>query len=288
VYCQLGRTIPLTNLRKQFFPREDILAEVVRAFSSADSTGIDWVTFVGSGETLLSADLGWLILQVKSLTDLPVAVITNGSLLYKPEIRHELMAADAVLPSLDAGNARLYRKLNRPHPEATFNRLLEGLLTFRQEYLGKLWIEVMLVRGLNDSEFELNQLAECLGKIQPDEIHLTLPDRPPAEAWVVPADQDGLMRAQAILGQKARLVAPSGGTFNFGGKESLVDAIVAIITRHPMRENELLETLERYSPEDVHTQLAELKKSGKAQIVERYHTRFWIASPARFPSGKPG
>jgi wyosine [tRNA(Phe)-imidazoG37] synthetase (radical SAM superfamily) len=278
--------MPLTNQRRQFFPRDDILAEVEQSLGHAVSTKIDWVTMVGSGETLLSADLGWLIRRVKSITHLPVGVITNGSLLYQPQIRHELSAADAVLPSLDAGNASLYRKINRPHPQLTFERLLDGLIAFRKEYPGKLWIEVMLVRGLNDSEFELNQLAECLGKILPDEIHLLLPNRPPAEAWVLPADHNGLMRAQAILGQRARLVQPSTGTFEFSSHEPLLDAIVAIIARHPMREEELLETLARFSTEDWRERLAELEKSGKVQVVERYHTRFWIASPAHFPQGK--
>jgi wyosine [tRNA(Phe)-imidazoG37] synthetase (radical SAM superfamily) len=287
VYCQLGRTMPLTNQRRRYFPRDDILAEVVQSLGQASLTKIDWVTLVGSGETLLSADLGWLIRRVKSVTHLPVAVITNGSLLYQAEIRHDLNAADAVLPSLDAGNASLYRKINRPHPELTFERLLDGMITFRKEYPGKLWIEVMLVRGQNDTEFELNQLAECLEKIQPDEIHLLLSNRPPAEAWVLPPDPNGLIRAQAILGRRARLIRPSTGTFSFGSDEPLLDAIVATITRHPMREEELIKTLEDYSPSDVMDTLIKLENSGKAQIVERYHTRFWIASPAHFPPGEP-
>jgi wyosine [tRNA(Phe)-imidazoG37] synthetase (radical SAM superfamily) len=286
VYCQLGRTIPLKNVRCEFFPPEEIFAEVKQALEIHPTGDIDWITFVGSGETTLYNGIGWLISQVKSLTPLPVAVITNGSFLYLPELRRELSLSDAVLPSLDAGNARLYRKISRPHPQVTFERMLDGLIAFRKEYQGKLWVEVMLLRGLNDSEVELHQIAEVLEKIKADEIHLLQPDRPPAETWVQPPDQEGLIRAQAILGRKARLVQPAGGSFDLRGDESLLETIVAIITRHPMREEELVKTLGRFSPEHVNQRLAELEKSAKVQVVERYHTRFWIASQSYFPPGE--
>jgi len=287
VYCQLGRSIPLTNERREYFPREDIIAEVEQALASHQPGQIDWVTLVGSGETTLHAGIGWLIRQVKSLTRLPVAVITNGSLLCLPEMRLELSPADAVLPSLDAGNARLYRKLNRPHPEASFKRLVDGLVAFRKEYRGKLWVEVMLVRGLNDTEPALNEIAAILKHIKPDEVHILQPDRPPVETWVQPSDEEGLLRARAILGDIARVVHPASGSFDLSGTDSLVDAVVGIITRHPMREDELIETLKRFSPGDVSAMLTEMEKCGKAQVVERYGVRFWSASPAYYPILKP-
>jgi len=287
VYCQLGRSIPLTNERREYFPREDIIAEVEQALASHQPGQIDWVTLVGSGETTLHAGIGWLIRQVKSLTRLPVAVITNGSLLYLPEMRLELSPADAVLPSLDAGNARLYRKLNRPHPEASFKRLVDGLVAFRKEYRGKLWVEVMLVRGLNDTEPALNEIAAILKYIKPDEVHILQPDRPPVETWVQPSDEEGLLRARAILGDIAKVVHPASGSFDLSGTDSLVDAVVGIITRHPMREDELIETLKRFSPGDVSAMLTEMEKCGKAQVVERYGVRFWSASPAYYPILKP-
>jgi wyosine [tRNA(Phe)-imidazoG37] synthetase (radical SAM superfamily) len=148
IYCQLGRTMPLTNTRTAYFPPEDILADVRQALAKHTAGEIDWVTFVGSGETCLHSSLGWLVLQVKALTRLPVAVITNGSLLYLPEIRKDLSTADAVLPSLDTGTPDLYRRINRPHPQATFKRLVDGLVAFRDGYQGQLWVEVMLVRGM--------------------------------------------------------------------------------------------------------------------------------------------
>jgi wyosine [tRNA(Phe)-imidazoG37] synthetase (radical SAM superfamily) len=283
VYCQLGRSKPLKNERLEYFPREEILSEVEKSLASHAEGEIDWVTFVGSGETTLHAGLGWLIRRVKALTRLPVAVITNGSLLYLPEIRLELSPADAVLPSLDAGNARLYRKINRPHPEVSLSRLTEGMAAFRKEYEGKLWVEVMLVKGLNDTEEALKEIAITLKNIQPDEVHILRPTRPPAETWVQPSDEEGLLRARAILGDIARAILPTSGSFDLGGNESLLDAVVGIITRHPMREDELITTLNYFSPGEVASELKALETSGKAQLVERLGVRFWSASPAFYP-----
>jgi len=144
VYCQLGRTAPMTNLRKDYLPAEDIVAQVREAVDSHREGEIDWITFVGSGEPTLHAHLGRMIREIKAFTKIPVAVITNGSLLYLPEVREELLAADAVMPTLDAGNAALYRKINRPMGELTFERLVSGLETFRKMYTGRFLPEVML------------------------------------------------------------------------------------------------------------------------------------------------
>jgi wyosine [tRNA(Phe)-imidazoG37] synthetase (radical SAM superfamily) len=297
VYCQLGRTVPLTNERREHFPREEILAEVEHALGAHKPGEIDWVTFVGSGEPTLHAGLGWLIQNVKELTvnlaqsrakagsvnHLPVAVITNGALLYLPEVRRELALADAVLPSLDAGNANLYLKVNRPHPEVTFERLVDGLIAFHEEFHGRLWIEVMLVEGLNDSEDALHQIMDILERVQPDEVHINLPTRLPAETWVKPPQEEGLLRAMTILGKVARVVHPAEGSFDLSGFESAVDAVVSIITRHPMRQEELERSLARWAPGQVNEALAALESSGRAQIVERYGARFWSAAPGHYP-----
>ena len=284
VYCQLGRTRPLSNERKDYFPPEEIIDQVKEALEAHKPGEIDWVTFVGSGETTLHTSLGAMIRQVKVLTKIPVAVITNGSLLYLPEVRQELAEADAVLPTLDAGNERLYRKINRPHPMITFNRIIDGLISFRGEYQGKLWVEVMLIKEMNDSEVELKRIAAKLDRIHPDEVHILLPDRPPSEPWVKPTDEEGLLRAQAILGNIAKIVHPATGTFDLSGSENLVDAIVGIITRHPMKEAELVETLKQFSSEDVVKTLNQLEESGKAQVIKRYGVRFWSAMPAFYPT----
>ena len=283
VYCQLGRTRPVTNKRTSYYPPQEIVDQVEQALKTHQPGEIDWLTFVGSGEPTLHIGIGQMIREVKALTDLPIAVITNGALLYLSGVREELAAADAVLPSLDAGNAKLYRKINRPHPEITFERHLEGLITFSHEYEVKLWPEVMLVRGLNDTEEALSELADAFHRIEPDEVHINLPTRPPVETWVQPPDAEGLMRATALLGGIAHVVQPKEGVIDLSGCESLVEAVVDIISRHPMRESELEETLSQWVPGEVSQTLDEIRANDQVQIVERYGIRFWCAAPSFFP-----
>jgi wyosine [tRNA(Phe)-imidazoG37] synthetase (radical SAM superfamily) len=211
-----------------------------------------------------------------------VAVITNGSLLYLPEVRADLLAADAVMPTLVAGTASLYRAIARPWPELTLDRLVDGMIAFRGVYSGKLWVEVMLINGLNDSETALQDLAAVLRRVAPDAIHLTLPDRPPAEPWVAPPDEARVLRAAAILGELAQVVHPAQGSVDLSGSDNLLDAVVAVITRHPVRETELAQVLQRWTPGQVAQALADLAASGRAQAVTYAGQRFWSSARARY------
>jgi len=282
VYCQLGRTSPVTNERSEYLPADEIIDQVRVALDAHHPGEIDWISFVGSGEPTLHSSLGLMIRQVKALSDLPVAVITNGSLLYLPEVREELMAATAVLPTLDAGSERLYRAINRPHPQLSFDLLLDGLTAFSHTYRGKLWVEVMLIAGMNDSEDALRDLGAALRRIEPDQVHINLPIRPPAESWVTPADREGLMRATAILGENTQVIHPAQGEFDLSGYDNVIDAVIGVITRHPMREEELLATLDRWAPKSVADALEAVAASGRAQAVMRYGHRFWAAAEARY------
>lgn len=285
VYCQLGRTQLLKTERRDLFDVEEFLDSVRAVLESHTPGDIDWVTFVGSGETTLNSRLGEMIQGVKALTDLPVAVITNGSLLFLPEVRDALVAADAVLPSLDAGNAVLYRRINRPHPDLTFESLTDGLITFRKMYEKQYWIEVMLIEGMNDSEEALSEIADWLEMMAPDQVHIVKPTRPPAETWVQPPCEESLLRAHAILGEVATIMMPAIGSFDLRSDDNLVDAILSIITRHPMKESELVDALVIWSPGEVQQTLQKLLSSGKVQIVTRLGVRFWSASDAHYGHG---
>jgi wyosine [tRNA(Phe)-imidazoG37] synthetase (radical SAM superfamily) len=286
VYCQLGRTQPVVNQRRDYVPVDAVLAELREALSGRSRQDIDWVTFLGSGEPLLHAHLGELLRATKAMTSHPVALITNGSLLFRAEVRREIAVVDAVMPTLDVASAELYRRLNRPHPDVPYDRHLEGLLALRSEYGGRIWLEVMLVAGLNDSDTVLDDLAALLARIRPDEIHLNVPSRPPVEAWVHPPDPASLHRAAEILGRVAPVRTPTrmAGSFDLGRNADLVQAVVAILQRHPMSEQELVRTLAHRVPEHVRDVLVYLERSGRAQVIVRNGITFWVAATAHFPA----
>ena len=283
IYCQLGRTVPLTNERREYVPSVEVIAQLKQALDAHKSGEIDYISFVGSGEPTLHSNIGWMIREIKAMTDIPLAVITNGSLLYLPEVRADLSAADVVMPTVNAGNAELYQRIARPHPEVTFARVAEGLISFRQIFLGTLWVEIMLIKDVNEGVETLRELATVLRAVQPDEVHITLPTRPPSETWVEPPDEEGIMRATAILGDIAHVVHPGAGDFDLSGYDNVVDAVVGIITRHPMSQTQLERALTRWVPEQVEAALAQLAASGEAQRVERLNRYFWTATPSHFP-----
>jgi wyosine [tRNA(Phe)-imidazoG37] synthetase (radical SAM superfamily) len=287
VYCQLGRTRPLARRRRAFFSVAGMLAEVATRLSVDGPDSIDWITFVGSGETTLFSRLGSLIRFIKSISELPVAVITNGSLLFLPEVRKELLAADAVLPSLDAGSETLYARINRPHRDFSYQQHIDGLTEFGREYEGRLWVEVMLVGGINDSPEALRDIAEILERVGPDEIHISTPTRPPAEQWVEIPDREGLERASTVLGNVARVLQPIEINVETGLDGELEEAVLRIVSRHPLQEIEVMRSLERWVPGRTLETLAALANGGKIKIIERYGKRFWCAADTQFPDQGP-
>jgi wyosine [tRNA(Phe)-imidazoG37] synthetase (radical SAM superfamily) len=284
IYCQLGRSVPLTNERRAYVPQVAILDEIQAVLRHHQPGDIDFISFVGSGEPTLHSGIGWLIRQVKTMTSIPVAVITNGTLLHLPEVRADLLPADVVMPTLSAGTADVYRVIHRPHPEATFDRLVNGIRDFREVYSGQLWIEVMLMQGVNDSEPSLRALASIIGTIGPDQVHVVVPDRPPAEPWVAAPDAEGLMRAVAVLGPIAHVVHPYTNTVDVSDYATPAEAILGIITRHPMSQEQLCRLLTRWSSDEVSMALRQLEQGGQAHAVERLNTCFWTASPSVFPT----
>jgi wyosine [tRNA(Phe)-imidazoG37] synthetase (radical SAM superfamily) len=281
VYCQLGRTTHMTTQRKDFFPPEALLNELKRVIDVERShREIDFVTFVGEGEPTLCKSLGWLIRKTKEIAAIPIAVDTNGSLLYREDVRNDLSQADVVMPSLDAGTAETFRKINRPHRGLDFWVVVDGMERFRQEYDGELWMEVMLVKGLNDAEEELNAIKRRLEPIEPDRTYINVPIRPPAEPWAIPPDNEAIGLAHAILGDVSVVDEGETGDFSTLGFTNPEDAILAIIRRHPMREEQVIETIKKFTleEEEIHNHLKRLEESGKITKVNYRDNVFWLTA----------
>jgi len=272
VYCQLGRTNHLQLERESFYPKEEILDDIRKVIEKSPA---DYITFVGDGEPTLCKDLGWLIHESKKEFSLPIAVITNGSLLYREDVRNDLKESDVVLPTLDAGTHEVFKKINRPHKNITFEKMLHGLIDFRKEYSGKIWLEVMLVKDLNDTKVALNSTKMAIEEISPDRIYIATPIRPPAESWVEPTIPDRILLAQKILGESWDITGRESGEFGVSEFSNAREAIYEICSRHPLRENQALEIERKFSQEGTieqmirNSELVKIEYQGETYILPK-------------------
>jgi wyosine [tRNA(Phe)-imidazoG37] synthetase (radical SAM superfamily) len=179
IYCQLGRTTCLTQKRAEYTSADRVLYDLKRALQVIPRP--DLITLAGSGEPTLHSGIGDIILGIRSFTPIPVAILTNGSLLGNINVQRDCSLADIVLPSLDAGDEDTFQKVNRSAPGLSFRSLLDGLNDFRRAFKGQIWLEVLLLRGITDNDASVRQIAGCAGEICPDRIHLNTAVRPTAE-----------------------------------------------------------------------------------------------------------
>jgi wyosine [tRNA(Phe)-imidazoG37] synthetase (radical SAM superfamily) len=264
IYCEVGPTTHQTR-RRFSYRTQAIIAELAEYLKGPAP---DVITLAGSGEPTLNLGLGRIIEAIKEMTRIPVAVLTNGALLYLPEVRRELAPADIILPSLDAAREETYRAINRPLPELTLESLLEGLASLRREYRGQIWLEVMLLKGFNDTEVELTQLRRALAPIAPDKVQLNTAVRPAAVAGVQPLEMGDLEAAAAFLGGPVEVIA----SFH---REDIVaepcqdEDLVAMLSRRPMTAADLAQALGLPLVQVV-ARLKRLLDSGRISH-DRYH-----------------
>jgi len=193
VYCQLGSTTNRTCERKEWVSTEAVLEEI-REKLTQSSQGIDSITFSGSGEPTLHARIGEIIGAVKQQCSVPVTVLTNGSLLWQQAVQDDLLAADRIIPSLDAPDEHLFRRVNRPHPDLSFEKVLEGMVRFRERYTGRLDLEIFLLAGVTGMEGEVKRLARLAEDVKPDRVELLTVTRPAQEEFARPVSEDHLER----------------------------------------------------------------------------------------------
>lgn len=241
VYCQLGKTTNMVNTRQTFYPPEEIIEEF-RSFVKEHSKDFDVVTIVGEGEPLLYKPLDVIIDSLKNISNKQLVLITNGSLLYDEAVRNEVRNIDILMPTLDAWDDDSFKKINRPYGKLLFDEIYDGLLKFRKNFSGQIWLEIMLIKGLNDSKLAIEQLREKVSELKPERVYLNVPVRPPAEPWVQKPDDETIRLARKILNATS-IEKYSSGDFITSKKVDDLSAVLNVIKRHPMRKEDIRELL---------------------------------------------
>ncbi len=238
IYCQIGNTTEKTLARKEYVPVKDILEEV-RSFLKGETSSIDYLSLAGSGEPTLHSQIRSVIEGIKAITSIPVAVLTNGSLLYEEEVRQDLIRADIVLPSLDAVSSEVFMRINRPRPGFSIEEVIEGLIEFRKVYKGQIWLEILFCRDVNDGKKELLRMKKVIDRIQPDRIHLNTVVRPPSEKWAVPLNQKEMEEIRAFFGEKASIISEFDRHPPVVSERDIKEEILKILKRRPLSLSDL-------------------------------------------------
>jgi len=258
-YCQLGRTTEKTIERSPHGNADAIIAELSHALKVQQK--IDYITLSGSGEPTLSLNLGSILRRIKELTAIPVAVLTNGTLLHHESVREELLPADLVVPSLDAVSEEIFRVVNQPHPLITVSHMLSGLKQFRKMFGGQLWLEIMLLQGVNDSPEEIERIKEAISPIAFDRVQLNTPVRPAWDSSITALSAPELDRIRERIGAKCEVIAGTREKQR-GIDRDIQERIVSVIRRRPLNLPEIVDSL-GIPPAMVSKHLAELEEQGR-------------------------
>ncbi|MDQ1353998.1 MAG: hypothetical protein QG657_4307 [Acidobacteriota bacterium] len=280
IYCQLGRTTNKTIKREEYAVIDDVLAELDRKLSE----GIvpDYISLAGSGEPTLNIRIGELIGKIKKMTRVPVAVLTNGSLLWLTEVREALMEADVVLPSLDAGDNLLFRHVNRPHKDISFNTMLQGLIDFTHEFPGSVWLEVFLIDGVTGILSEVDKISTFIRRIRPGKVHLNTVARPPAESFAFPVPWKQMKQFASVLGSKAEVINEGGpGDLSAPTPPGITGAdILDLLSRRPCTVQDVSTGL-GLPPPQVSKKLQELLQKGSVKTARRDSVLYFEAVRSR-------
>jgi wyosine [tRNA(Phe)-imidazoG37] synthetase (radical SAM superfamily) len=231
IYCQLCVTGVQTLRRRCYVPIEAVLSELrVRI---TEGVRADYITLSGSGEPTLHSGIGKLIDGVKGITKIPVAILTNGTLFTDPAVRADCAKADVVLPSLDAGTAETFRKINCPHKDINFSAFVEGLCKFRAEFTGQIWLEVFFCDRINTSDDEIEKIRAIIRRISPDKVQLNTVVRPVADKSAVCVEPDRLSAIAELLGPNAEVIADFSGIGRNDKIESDMANILEMLKRRP-------------------------------------------------------
>ena len=231
VYCQIGRTTEKSAVRRDFLDVQAVLSELKHLL--AQGVHADYITIGGSGEPTLHARLGELIDGIRELTVIPVAIITNGTLLHRPDVRAECAKADLVIPSLDAGDAGAFEAVNRPVGDISIEKLVSGLAQFREEFTGQIWLEVFLIEGMNTDSEQLAKLKAHINRIRPDKVQLNSAVRPVAEAGIEALGAAQLEAIAREIGDICEIVGAAPQASHDACTQRSAEDVLSMLKRRP-------------------------------------------------------
>lgn len=237
IYCQLGRTTRLSRIQEVLVDTNEIMHELEDWLKSEQKA--DYITFAGSGEPTLNSDLGKMISATKQLTDIPIAVITNGSLFSNPSAMDAVLEADLLIPSLDAGCEDTFLKINRPQKDLTFDNVVNGLIALSKCCLNEIWLEVMLVSGVNDSDLELSMMRDIICQMAPDKVQINTVDRPSRSGIVDSVSSDTLHKAAQILYSNCEIITHDLKIPTLESSCACEEDVINLLQRRPCKLNDI-------------------------------------------------
>lgn len=273
VFCQLGPTPQTTVERREYVPVQTVKDEILR-WRDAGGTA-DYATLSGSGEPTLHSGFGEVLRFLKAELPCPAVLLTNGSLLYLPEVRAAAGQADVAKLSLSAWDDDSFRRINRPHPDLDFHRSVAGMRAFRQGFAGRIWLEVFLIAGLNDAPNQVERIAALAAAIGSDKIHLNTAVRPPAEASVQPVDRDRLAELAELFRPRAEVIADFSARPG-SGVAANETALLDMLRRRPCTARQIADVFGMHLNE-VAKYTGHLLKTGQIQALQRGGETFFAA-----------
>ncbi|MFA9372054.1 MAG: radical SAM protein [Labilibaculum antarcticum] len=275
VYCEVGKTTKLSVTREDYISSDKIKTELEHYFKNNPQP--DYITITASGEPTLNSNLGEIIRFVKQTKpEVSVALITNGTLLHDSKVREAIKDVDLVLPSLDAGTEEAFRRINRPHKDLDFKQYIQGLIDFGKEFTGKIWLEVFILPGYNDSEKELSELKKLILKIRHDSVQLNTLDRPGTVANLRGATQDELQQVIDFwkLDHVEIIAKAKQGNKEQSHRKDTENAILETVSRRPCTLEDLT-TILGMCDDEVGKCLAELVEKNLIETIEQERGVFY-------------
>jgi wyosine [tRNA(Phe)-imidazoG37] synthetase (radical SAM superfamily) len=275
VYCEVGKTTKLSTDRKEYILYDNVVKELEHYFTNNPNP--DFITFSGAGEPTLNSRIGDVLRYIKkNKADIPVAVLTNGTLLYDKNVRKELLDTDIVLPSLDAATAISFNKINRPAKDLDINKIVQGLIDFRKEFKGKIWLEVFILPGYNDNNTELLELKKVITKIAPDSIQLNTLDRPGTVENLRSSSRSELQKIVDLWGfDNVEIISSTKHRKSIKSyREDIESTILETISRRPCTVDDLVQILGVHINE-INKYLDVLEADNKIETVKQKRGLFY-------------